>query len=113
MLKDFRLEFSSYSIKEKSNTAIISENVLHPELFNKFQKSNTGLHYAAASGLKSCVELLVNHGCPLFVENEDSHTPCDCAESSSFNEIALYLESKMVFSVSIHSNGIFCKYSLK
>ena len=65
-----------------------------------FQHTNTALHYAAQSGLKSCVEMLVNHSCPLFIENEDNQTPCDSAEASNFNEIALYLESKMVFSVS-------------
>lgn len=65
------------------------------------QQNNTALHYAALSGLKSCVEVLVNHSCPLFVENKENHTPCDCAESNGYSEIALYLESKMVFSVSL------------
>ncbi|XP_045177754.2 ankyrin repeat and IBR domain-containing protein 1-like [Mercenaria mercenaria] len=62
------------------------------------EQNNTALHYAALSGLKACVENLVNHSCPLFVENTDNQTPCDCAESKEYNEIALYLESKMVFS---------------
>ncbi|ESO82483.1 hypothetical protein LOTGIDRAFT_134513 [Lottia gigantea] len=62
------------------------------------EKNNTALHYAAASGLKACVEMLVQNGSPLFLENEDNHTPCDCAEQNGHNEIALYLESKMVFS---------------
>ncbi|XP_013414520.1 ankyrin repeat and IBR domain-containing protein 1-like [Lingula anatina] len=59
---------------------------------------NTGLHYAASSGLKRCVEFLVNNGAPLFIENVDNETPCDCAERAGFSDIALYLESKMVFS---------------
>ncbi|XP_052236052.1 ankyrin repeat and IBR domain-containing protein 1-like [Dreissena polymorpha] len=62
------------------------------------ESNNTALHYAAESGLKACVEQLVNHSCPLFIENKDNQTPCDSAESSGFNDIALYLESKMVFS---------------
>ncbi|XP_060599500.1 ankyrin repeat and IBR domain-containing protein 1-like [Ruditapes philippinarum] len=62
------------------------------------EQNNTALHYAALSGLKACVETLVNHACPLFVENTGNHTPCDCAESQGYSEIALYLESKMVFS---------------
>ena len=39
-------------------------------------------------------------GAPLFMENKDRQTPCDCAEEGGHAEIALYLESKMVFSVS-------------
>lgn len=46
------------------------------------------------------VQLLVAHGAPLFIENLAKETPCDCAEKSGHGEIALYLESKMVFSVS-------------
>ena len=64
-----------------------------------FQKQNTGLHYAAASGLRRCVELLVNANGPLFLENALKQTPCDCSEKNDHSDIALYLESKMVFSV--------------
>ena len=66
----------------------------------EFQNDHTALHYAASSGLKACVEMLVSHNAPLFMENKETHTPCDSAESFGFNDIALYLESKMVFSVS-------------
>ena len=34
----------------------------------------------------------------MFVENEDQLTPCDAAERGGHARIALYLESKMVFS---------------
>ena len=47
-----------------------------------------------------CSQLLVQHGAPLFTENEDNLTPCDCADKNGNSDIALYLESKMVFSVS-------------
>ena len=36
----------------------------------------------------------------LFIENKEKMTPCDCAEKNNHADIALYLESKMVFSVS-------------
>ncbi|XP_059164030.1 ankyrin repeat and IBR domain-containing protein 1-like [Physella acuta] len=62
------------------------------------EKLNTALHYAAASGLTQCVETLIQHGAPLFLENVDNQTPCDTAEKNGHARIALYLESKMVFS---------------
>jgi len=46
-------------------------------------------------------QLLVSFGAPLFVENSAKETPCDCAEKAGHAQIALYLESKMVFSVSV------------
>lgn len=68
------------------------------DLGAKDEKLNTALHYAAASGLEQCVETLIQHGAPLFVENEENLTPCDTAERSGHARIALLLESKMVFS---------------
>ncbi|XP_077997276.1 uncharacterized protein LOC144450510 [Glandiceps talaboti] len=62
------------------------------------EKGNTALHYAAQSGLKPSVELLVANNSKLFVENKEKLTPCDVAEKSNNLSIALYLESKMVFS---------------
>jgi len=47
------------------------------------------------------LQLLVSFGAPLFVENSAKETPCDCAEKAGHAQIALYLESKMVFSVSL------------
>ena len=44
-------------------------------------------------------QLLVSFGASLFVENGAKETPCDCAEKHGYAQIALYLESKMVFSV--------------
>ena len=46
-------------------------------------------------------QLLVSFGAQLFVENSSKETPCDCAEKAGHAQIALYLESKMVFSVSL------------
>uniref|UniRef100_A0A8K9XXH4 Ankyrin repeat and IBR domain-containing protein 1 n=1 Tax=Oncorhynchus mykiss TaxID=8022 RepID=A0A8K9XXH4_ONCMY len=66
-------------------------------------KKNTSLHYAAASGLKKCVEILVNREADLFAENEDRETPCDCAEKQHHKELALSLESRMVFSLAPES----------
>uniref|UniRef100_A0A8C6S543 Uncharacterized protein n=1 Tax=Neogobius melanostomus TaxID=47308 RepID=A0A8C6S543_9GOBI len=60
----------------------------------------TCLHYAAAAGLRSCVELLIQNEADLFVEDEDKLTPCDHAERHHHTELALSLESQMVFSSS-------------
>ena len=62
-----------------------------------FQNGNTALHNAAASGLKAVVELLVSHGAPLFLENTERLTPCDVGMKANFHDIALFLESRMVF----------------
>ena len=61
------------------------------------QNGNTALHAATASGLKRVVELLVSHGAPLFIENNERLTPCDVAMKANFHDIALFLESRMVF----------------
>jgi hypothetical protein len=68
-------------------------------LFLNFQLT---IQYVCAMCL---LQLLVAYGSPLFVENAGKDTPCDCAEKCGHSEIALYLESKMVFSVII---GTFC-----
>ncbi|KAG7501058.1 ankyrin repeat and IBR domain-containing protein 1-like [Solea senegalensis] len=62
--------------------------------------NSTCLHYAAAAGMKSCVELLIQSEADLFVEDEDKLTPCDHAERHHHTELALSLESQMVFSSS-------------
>ncbi|KAA0710337.1 Ankyrin repeat and IBR domain-containing protein 1 [Triplophysa tibetana] len=62
------------------------------------KKKYTCLHYAAAAGMMSCVELLLKSDADLFVENDDRETPCDSAERRHHKELALRLESQMVFS---------------
>ena len=42
--------------------------------------------------------MLVQQSAPLFTENKEELTPCDSAERNDNTEIAVYLESKMVFS---------------
>ncbi|KAL6108902.1 ankib1 [Pungitius sinensis] len=74
-------------------------------------KKNTCLHYAAASGMKTCVEFLVQSGADLFAENEDRETPCDCAEKQHHKELALCLESQMVFSLAPEAEGIEAEYA--
>ncbi|XP_057683685.1 ankyrin repeat and IBR domain-containing protein 1-like isoform X2 [Corythoichthys intestinalis] len=61
-------------------------------------RRSTCLHYAAASGMKSCVELLIRSDADLFIEDDDKLTPCDHAERHHHTELALSLESQMVFS---------------
>uniref|UniRef100_A0A8C6UT35 Ankyrin repeat and IBR domain-containing protein 1 n=1 Tax=Neogobius melanostomus TaxID=47308 RepID=A0A8C6UT35_9GOBI len=74
-------------------------------------KKNTCLHYAAASGMKTCVELLVKREADLFAENESRETPCDCAERQHHTELALGLESQMVFSQAPEAEGIEAEYA--
>ncbi|XP_075937458.1 ankyrin repeat and IBR domain-containing protein 1-like isoform X1 [Anarhichas minor] len=74
-------------------------------------KKNTCLHYAAASGTKTCVEFLVQREADLFAENEDRETPCDCAEKQHHKELALCLESQMVFSLAPEAEGIDAEYA--
>lgn len=66
-------------------------------LSKNLQEGNTALHWAASTGLKRCVELLLSHGAPLFIENNDKLTPCDLAMRGSHHDIARLLESRMVF----------------
>lgn len=65
----------------------------------KDEFENTPLHFAAMKNLSSCVQSLVANGAYLFVENSSKSTPCDLAEKNGNKDIALYLESKMIFSV--------------
>ncbi|KAA8591559.1 hypothetical protein FQN60_016933 [Etheostoma spectabile] len=74
-------------------------------------KKNTCLHYAAASGMKTCVEFLVQRDADLFAENEDRETPCDCAEKQHHKELALCLESQMVFSLAPEAESIEAEYA--
>ncbi|XP_071781582.1 ankyrin repeat and IBR domain-containing protein 1 [Centroberyx gerrardi] len=74
-------------------------------------KKNTSLHYAAASGMKTCVEFLVQREADLFAENENRETPCDCAEKQHHKELALSLESQMVFSLAPEAEGIEAEYA--
>ncbi|XP_008275215.1 ankyrin repeat and IBR domain-containing protein 1 [Stegastes partitus] len=74
-------------------------------------KKNTCLHYAAASGMKTCVEFLVQREADLFAENENRETPCDCAEKQHHKELALRLESQMVFSLAPEAEGIEAEYA--
>ncbi|XP_077124313.1 ankyrin repeat and IBR domain-containing protein 1 isoform X2 [Ranitomeya variabilis] len=74
-------------------------------------KKNTPLHYAAASGMKHCVELLVKNGGNLFSENDNKDTPCDCAEKQRHKDLALKLESQMVFSRDPEADDIEAEYA--
>ncbi|XP_072536767.1 ankyrin repeat and IBR domain-containing protein 1 isoform X2 [Salminus brasiliensis] len=74
-------------------------------------KKNTPLHYAAASGMKTCVEFLVKRTADLFAENENKETPCDCAEKQHHKELALSLESQMVFSTDPNAEDIEAEYA--
>jgi ankyrin repeat/IBR domain-containing protein 1 len=72
----------------------------------KDEYDNTPLHYAAMRNLPTCVQTLVAHGAYLFVENLEHSTPCDLAERAGHKDIALYLESKMIFSVRVFQKDL-------
>ncbi|KAI1902026.1 hypothetical protein AGOR_G00040470 [Albula goreensis] len=74
-------------------------------------KKSTCLHYAAASGMKTCVEFLVKSNADLFAENENKETPCDCAEKQHHKDLALSLEAQMVFSKDPETEGIEAEYA--
>ena len=44
---------------------------------------------------------MVASGASLYEENKNGETACDCAIKGNFNDIASFLESRMVFSVSM------------
>ena len=46
-------------------------------------------------------KILVASGASLYEENKNGETACDCAIKGNFNDIASFLESRMVFSVSM------------
>lgn len=56
-------------------------------------------------------QLLVKHGGDLFAENENKDTPCDCAEKQHHKELALNLESRMVFSHDPEAESIEAEYA--
>ncbi|XP_029104062.1 ankyrin repeat and IBR domain-containing protein 1-like isoform X2 [Scleropages formosus] len=74
-------------------------------------KKSTCLHYAAASGMKTCVEYLVKSNADLFAENESKETPCDCAEKQHHRDLALSLEAQMVFSKDPEAEDIEAEYA--
>ncbi|XP_066538894.1 ankyrin repeat and IBR domain-containing protein 1 isoform X2 [Hoplias malabaricus] len=74
-------------------------------------RKNTPLHYAAASGMKTCVQFLVKRNADLFAENENKETPCDCAEKQHHKDLALSLESQMVFSTDPSGEDIEAEYA--
>lgn len=62
--------------------------------------------------LLTCLsQLLVQREADLFVENDNRETPCDCAEKQHHQDLALCLESQMVFSLAPEADGIEAEYA--
>lgn len=61
--------------------------------------------------LFSPAQFLVQREADLFAENENRETPCDCAEKQHHKELALCLESQMVFSLAPEAEGIEAEYA--
>jgi ankyrin repeat/IBR domain-containing protein 1 len=40
---------------------------------------------------------MLSNGAYLYIENDDKLSPCDLAEKNNQKEMALFLESKMIF----------------
>lgn len=59
----------------------------------------------------SLAQLLVESEADLFAENENRETPCDFAEKQHHKELALRLESQMVFSLSPEAEDIEAEYA--
>lgn len=59
----------------------------------------------------SLAQFLVQREADLFAENESRETPCDCAEKQHHKELALCLESQMVFSLAPEAEGIEAEYA--
>lgn len=57
------------------------------------------------------MQFLVKRGADLFAENENKETPCDCAERQHHKELALSLESQMVFSTDPQAEDIEAEYA--
>ncbi|RXM99585.1 Ankyrin repeat and IBR domain-containing protein 1 [Acipenser ruthenus] len=77
---------------------------------------NTPLHYAARHAMSRLlsyiqIEFLVKNDGDLFAENENKDTPCDCAEKQHHKELALSLESQMVFSRDPEADDIEAEYA--
>lgn len=53
----------------------------------------------------------MQRGANLFAENDNRETPCDCAEKQHHKELALCLESQMVFSLAPEAEGIEAEYA--
>jgi ankyrin repeat/IBR domain-containing protein 1 len=49
---------------------------------------NSAIHYAAASGLLACVEMLIGAGAIISIVNKAQKTCCDCADGNGYKELA-------------------------
>lgn len=81
--------------------------VHHPQLLdlNKQDKAfNTPLHLAAISGLRKCVEILLNHGAVTYLANIAGQTAFSCADAAGNEDVVTLLEAKMVFTISSESS---------
>ncbi|XP_046457233.1 ankyrin repeat and IBR domain-containing protein 1-like isoform X2 [Daphnia pulex] len=95
--QDRRLACAHLILQWKGGFSAVSGNIEQADLKAQDMHGNTVLHLSAGSGLDRVVELLVSHGAPLFLENSERLTPCDVAMRANFHDIALFLESRMVF----------------
>lgn len=58
---------------------------------------NTAIHYAAANGLDSCVEKLIEAGAIISIVNKTQQTCCEMADDGNHRTLASMLELALVF----------------
>ncbi|EFX64151.1 hypothetical protein DAPPUDRAFT_334531 [Daphnia pulex] len=99
--QDRRLACAHLILQWKGGFSAVSGNIEQADLKALDMHGNIVLHLSAGSGLDRVVELLVSHGAPLFLENSERLTPCDVAMRANFHDITLFLESRMVFAITM------------
>lgn len=78
-------------------------------IVNLLHNAFTNLCFCVIKFLSS--QFLVKRDADLFAENEIKETPCDCAEKQHHKELALSLESQMVFSTDPNAEDIEAEYA--
>ncbi|KAF2360960.1 IBR domain [Trinorchestia longiramus] len=63
----------------------------------KDKEGNTALHYAASSGLMNVTQLLLHANVDIFARNNARFTACHMAAANGHNNIASFLETRMIF----------------
>lgn len=94
-------------------TNLLAQNIME-NLYSSFHDLSKSIDLSIVSTLFLSwisLQFLVKRGADLFAENENKETPCDCAERQHHKELALGLESQMVFSTDPNAEDIEAEYA--
>ncbi|KAI4467590.1 rbr family ring finger and ibr domain-containing [Holotrichia oblita] len=94
---DYTKSFSAQERRASCVKLLLYSNREGIDLSDQDKEGNTPLHWAARTGLKRCVEILITYGASLIIENNDKLTPCEIAVRAAHYDIANLLESATVF----------------